>query len=97
MPETKRDHEIRLENESLFEAWRKLIPDGRTRDRNGQIPSPFGLITPISCSSCGTGMGGVYGEVLHAVMLCDGCQATHGGLPELQGVYFEPDVLPQGG
>lgn len=92
MAESPREREIRMENESLFEVWRTLIPDGRTRARTGQIPSPLGLITPLFCASCGKGLGGVYGEVPHAVVVCDPCHATHGGLPELQAVHFEPDV-----
>jgi hypothetical protein len=92
MGDTKLDVAIRMENESRFAVWRALVPDGRTRDRRGQIPSPLGLITPIFCSSCGTGMGGVYGDVPHAAMVCDRCHATHGGIPELQAVYFTPDV-----
>jgi hypothetical protein len=95
MGDTKLDVAIRMENESRFAVWRALVPDGRTRDRRGQIPSPLGLITPIFCSSCGAGMGGVYGDVPHAAMVCDRCHATHGGLPGVEGVYFKPDVSPE--
>jgi hypothetical protein len=84
-----------MENESLFAAWRKLLPDGRPRMARGQIMSPMGLITRIFCSSCGTGMGGVYGDPQHAVLLCDRCHATHGGLPDVPSVYFEPDLSPE--
>jgi hypothetical protein len=93
--ETKRGYETRMENESLFAVWRRRVPDGRTRDARGQISSPLGLITPIFCSSCGTGMGGIYGEIPHAAMLCDRCHATHGGLPDVKGIYFQPAVSPE--
>lgn len=95
MSDDTRERERRMENEHLFAVWRALVPDGRTRDRRGQIPSPLGLITPIFCSSCGTGMGGVYGNVPHAAMICDRCHATHGGILELETMYFTPDVSPE--
>ena len=92
--ETKKEREIRLENVSLFEAWRKLIPDARTQRPIGQVWSPLGLITRIYCLNCGKNIGGVYGEPSFVHVLCDKCRDSKGGLPGMEEVKFTPDIPP---
>ena len=79
--ETTRAVEIRMACEERFEAWRKLLPDSRCRNRQRQRWSPLGLVTEIFCMNCGRSGGAVSNDVPDVFYVCRDCAATHGGLP----------------
>ena len=83
MSESTRDRELRMACEERFEAWRKLLPDSRLRNRHISLPSPIGEVVPIFCLNCGTSGGAVtkHPDLPEVVYICRSCAETHGGLP----------------
>jgi hypothetical protein len=58
-----------------------VLPDCRTRDPKGRIPSRAGPWVPIFCANCGKPGGAVPEEnVTFAFYLCNYCVETYGAI-----------------
>ena len=70
---------------------RDLLPDCRTRDRTGGVPSVLGTLIPIYCANCGKPWGRVPETMItFAFALCEACAETHGPIAH---TYQEPDEV----
>jgi hypothetical protein len=59
----------------------RLLPDCRTKDPKGLIPSKVGNWVPIFCANCGKPGGAVPEHTTtFAFYLCDGCVETYGAI-----------------
>ena len=94
-PETNEERMRRMERASLFEAWRKLIPDSRMKTKRLEVMTPMGMATLIFCINCGRGGGAITTNIQFADYQCPPCLERWGPLPLPQ----IPDELvrPQGG
>lgn len=67
-----------------------ILPESRTRDRKGSIPSVLGTLIPIYCANCGKPYGMVPDSMItFAFALCQPCAES--GLGDLAHFYEEPD------
>ena len=94
-PETRKERERRLERASLFEAWRKLIPDSRMKTKRLEVMTPLGMAVLIFCINCGRGGGAITTNIPFADYQCPACLERFGPLPLPQ--IPEELVRPQGG
>lgn len=67
-----------------------VLPDCRTRERKGIVPSALGNQCPIFCANCGK-FGGYCPEKMttYAFYMCQPCADS--GLGDLAHFYQEPD------
>ena len=79
---------------SLYLAWRKILPDARLVARGRRVVrGPLGLMEECYCVNCGKAGGFVTQEnIEHIFYLCDDCVFKHGHLPMPQ----VPDELISG-
>jgi hypothetical protein len=68
---------------SLYECWRKLLPDSRVAPLTRRtVSGPFGTMEEIFCASCATSGGLISQDYIEvAFYLCDDCVFRYGKLP----------------